>query len=85
MRIGGYSDKNNKPDSYIKSGREKNDGPEGTSASSVIGTSDSPIQGKKTSDLNSIDSKSNLLEPILPVNLVNEVPIGGAKGTVKLS
>ncbi|CAG8834728.1 6127_t:CDS:1, partial [Gigaspora margarita] len=67
-----YSDKNNKPDSYIKSGGEKNNGPEGTSASSVIGTPDSPIQGKKTSNLNSVDSKSNLLEPILPVNLVKK-------------
>ncbi|CAI2185396.1 5212_t:CDS:1 [Funneliformis geosporum] len=87
----GHSDKNNRSDSHVKGGligashNEKND----ISASSVIGTPDNPIQGesakpKEISDSNSVNSKSKLLEPILPVNLANEVPIGDAEGTVKL-
>ncbi|CAI2187611.1 17686_t:CDS:2, partial [Funneliformis geosporum] len=51
--------------------RQKND----ISASSVIGTPDSPIEEEKTSDSNSVNSKSNLLEPILPVILANEVSV----------
>ncbi|CAI2181356.1 9620_t:CDS:2 [Funneliformis geosporum] len=61
--------------------RQKND----ISASSVIGTPDSPIEEEKTSDSNSVNSKSNLLEPILPVILANEVSVGSAEGMVKLS
>jgi hypothetical protein len=87
-----YSGKNNWSDLHVKSGLidashdEKND----ISASSVIGISDNPIQEenaklKEISDSNSVNLKSKLLEPILPVNLANEVPIGGAEGTVKLS
>jgi hypothetical protein len=87
-----YSGKNNWSDSHVKSGLidasydEKND----ISASSVIGTPDNPIQGesakpKEINDSNSVNSKSKLLELTLPVNLANEVPIGGAEGTVKLS
>src|SRR5262249_32164667 len=75
----GYSDKNNQFKKY----QEKNDKPEGSSASSVIGTLDSPIQ--EEGDSNSVNSKSNLLEPILPVTPANEISVGGAEGTVKLS
>jgi hypothetical protein len=87
-----YSGKNNWSDSHVKSGLidASHDEKNNISASLVIGTPDNPIQGesakpKEISDSNSMNSKSKLLEPILPVNLANEVPIGGAEGTVKLS
>src|SRR4051812_46117483 len=82
-----YSDKNNRSDSHIKSGSigalhgEKNE----YSGSSIIDTSDRPIQEEKSSDSNRVNSKSNLLEPFLPVTTVNEISIGGADGMVKLS
>ncbi|CAI2199569.1 7577_t:CDS:2, partial [Funneliformis geosporum] len=83
----GYSDKNNRSNPHVKGGPivtsqgEKND----ISASSIIDTLDSPIEEEKTNDSNSVSLKSNLLEPILPVTSANEVSMGGAEGTVKLS
>ena len=79
-----YSDKNNQSDSHVKSGGEKNDELESSSISSVISILNSPIQGEKSSNLNSLNSKSNLLELILPVTLTNEVLIGDTEGMVKL-
>ena len=56
-----------------------------SSTSSVIDIPDSPIQEEKSSDLNSLNSKSNLLKSILPITLTNKILIGDVEGTVKLS
>ena len=64
----GYSDKNNRSDSHVKSGGKKHDGLEDFGASSLIDTSDTALQEKS-----SVDSKTGLdklLPYILPFSII---------------